>query len=88
MNLRELRRLNGNDFSFYSVRSKYSGMVLPETAGNIDFKKEGVVLACMNCNDMGLADENVLTADEAIRAGRSFFVFSIMLYPTPPLALK
>jgi hypothetical protein len=81
MHLKELRMLNGTDFSFHSVNTKYSGMVLPSSSGRIDFEKEGIVLACMNCNDMDEKNKPVLTADEALADGKRFFVFTIMLYP-------
>ena len=87
MNLRELRRLNGNDFTFYNVRTKFSGMVLPASTGNIDFKREGVILACINCSDIEKSDKSTLSADEALAEGRNIFVFTIMLYP-PSLTLR
>ena len=83
MNLRELRKLNGIDFSFYNVRTRYSGMVLPDKSGNIDFKREGVVLACINCSDIEAGDKSMISADEALAEGRNIFVFTIMLYPPP-----
>ena len=83
MHLKELRLLNGTDFSFHSVNTKYSGMILPSNTGKIDFEKEGIVLACMNCNDMDDKNKPLLTADEALADGRRFFVFTIMLYPAP-----
>jgi hypothetical protein len=86
MNLRELRKINGKDFSFHSISSKFSGMVLPENTGNIDFKKEGIVLACMNCSDLGASASPIITADEAIAQDRRFFVFTILLYPPASLA--
>ena len=86
MNLRELRRLNGMDFSFYTAGSKFSGMVLPVKSGNIDFRKESVVLACMNCNEADTAEKMTLSADEAIAEGKRLFVFTIMLYPGDPVS--
>lgn len=86
MNLRELRKINGKDFSFHSISSKFSGMVLPENTGNINFKKEGIVLACMNCSDLGESANPIITADEAIAQDRRFFVFTILLYPPASLA--
>lgn len=83
VNLKELRILNGMDFSFHSVNSKFSGMVVPGSTGKIDFQKEGIVLACMNCQDMGTVEKPLLSADEALAEGRRFFVFTIMLYPSP-----
>ncbi|HET9431399.1 MAG TPA: hypothetical protein VFO70_09485 [Chitinophagaceae bacterium] len=81
MSLRELRRLNGLDFRFHNVSSNYSGMVLPVKSGKIDFQKEVVVLACLNCQDLTSQNTPPLSADQAIAEGRRFFVFTIMLSP-------
>ena len=81
MSLAELRKLNGADFSFYSASSPYSGMILPNQSGSIDFKKESIVLACLNCSDMKTSSRQTLSADTAMAEDRRFFVFTIMLYP-------
>ena len=62
-------------------------MVLPASTGNIDFKREGVILACINCSDIEKSDKSTLSADEALAEGRNIFVFTIMLYP-PSLTLR
>ncbi|HEX5651730.1 MAG TPA: hypothetical protein VFX58_01570 [Chitinophagaceae bacterium] len=82
MNLRQLRVLNGTDFNFYNVGSAYSGKVIPGKEDKIDFNREGIVLACMNCNDLKDSQQQTLSADEAIAGGRSFFVFTILLLPS------
>ena len=78
MSLRELRRLHADNFNFHSPSSSYSGMVIPASSGNIDFEKEGIVLACLNCPE---DDKLTFNADDAIQQGQRFFVFTIMLYP-------
>ena len=82
MGLNDLRRIHGMNFSFYNVSSTYSGMVIHDGMGNIDFEKECIVLACLNCGDMKHSTKDTITADEAIQQGRRFFVFTIMLYPS------
>ena len=74
---------NGTKTTTTTLSSKDSGMILPSNTGKIDFEKEGIVLACMNCNDMDDKNKPLLTADEALADGRRFFVFTIMLYPAP-----
>ncbi|HEX7903325.1 MAG TPA: hypothetical protein VF487_05560 [Chitinophagaceae bacterium] len=81
LSLTELRRFHGTDFTFYSGKSPYSGMVIPSAPGGINFKQEGVVLACLNCNDNKFMSLTTMTADEAIQEGRRFFILTIMLYP-------
>lgn len=88
LSLAELRRFHGNDFTFYSGKSAYSGMVIPGGPGNINFKNESVVLACLNCNDNKFMSQSTMTADEAILEGRRFFILSIMLYPGLPPGSK
>lgn len=78
MSLRELRRLHAGNFDFHSPNSAYSGMVIPGSSGKIDFEKEGIVLACLNCPE---DDKRTFNADDAIQQGQRFFVFTIMLYP-------
>ena len=82
MSISELRRINGLNFTFHNVSSEYSGMIIHDGAGSINFEKESIVLACLNCGDMKHSTRATLTADEAIQQGRRFFVFTIMLYPT------
>lgn len=84
MSLQELRKLNGIDFKFYGGNSAYTGMILPDNNGGIDFKKQGVLLACKNCTDNSFMNSTIIGADEAIAAQRRLYVFSIVLYPDLP----
>jgi hypothetical protein len=82
MSLLQLRILNGKDFSFYGGNSVTAGTVIPEDGGKLDFKKEEIVLGCLNCNDDKFNNARVITADESIDEGRVFFILSIALNPS------
>jgi hypothetical protein len=79
MSLYSLRRLNDAAFEFYGGRSANTGLVLKDSTGKIDFKKEHVILGCMNCNDSGFLKQAVLNSDDAIRDERILFVHTIIL---------
>jgi len=83
MPLYELRMLNGGDLKFYGSNSANAGIVVAENNGKINFKKEEVVLGCMNCNDGKYASASILHADDAITDGRILFVLSVVLNPEP-----
>lgn len=83
MSLFELRRLNGNDFKFYGENSAYSGSVMPESTGKLNFSKENIILGCMNCRDDKFSSSAVINADDALADGRMLFVLSIVLNPEP-----
>jgi hypothetical protein len=83
MTLYELRKLNGNNFKFYGGNSPKSGAVVPDKTGRLDFRREDVVLSCINCNDSKFFASNMLDADEAIDDGRIVFVLSVILNPNP-----
>lgn len=82
MSLLQLRMLNGNDFSFYGGNSVNSGAVLPENSGRLNFKKEEVILGCLNCNDEKFSTAKVVTADNLLEDGRILFVLSIIINPS------
>lgn len=81
MPLYELRLLNGDDIKFYGGHSSQTGMVLPEKKGKLDFKKEEIILGCMNCTDNEFAAATIMNADEAIEDGRILFILSVVLNP-------
>lgn len=81
MSIYELRKINENNFNFYGGSNINSGLILDEINGKIDFKKESIILGCMNCTDNAYGSSVVITADDAIADGRILFVLSVVLYP-------
>ncbi|MEO6550650.1 MAG: hypothetical protein ABIN94_21775 [Ferruginibacter sp.] len=81
MSLEELRMRNGNDFHFYGGNSTYTGLVIPATGGKLNFKKEEIILGCLNCGDDKFATAKVINSDDSIVEGRVLFVLSVLLNP-------
>ena len=81
MSLFELRRLNENDFKFYGGNAANSGLVLQHNTGKLDFKKENIILGCMNCNDKNFSSAAIINADDAIADEKILFVLTIALNP-------
>ncbi len=83
MPLYELRMLNGGDIKFYGSSSVNAGIVVPDNAGKINFKKEEIILGCMNCSDGKFASSAILNADDALTEGKILFILSVILKPDP-----
>ena len=81
MSIRELLELNESDFQFYGVNSEFSMMIEPESKGNIDFKKTGVMLSCLDGAGSPLLSKNMISAEEAVDNRLALHVFYIMLSP-------
>ena len=81
MSLYSLRMLNDAAFNFYGGHSANTGLVLKDSTGKINFKKENIILGCLNCNDSKFFRQSVLNSDDAIRDERILFVHTIILNP-------
>jgi hypothetical protein len=81
MSLRELLQLNGEDFEFYGINSEFSYMVEPKRTGNLDFKKTGVMLGCLDCSDSKLLEKTKISAANAVDKNLYLYVFYIMIRP-------
>ncbi len=81
MPLVQLRKLNGENFKFQSGITPYFGTIMPDTTGKINFKKEHVILSCINCKDEIFLSSPFVSADEAIADDRIFFVLAVILNP-------
>lgn len=82
MSLLQLRMLNGNDFRFYGGKSIHTGAVIPDSTGNLNFRKEEITLGCLNCNDDKFATAKEVNADASLRDGRILFVLSVTVNPS------
>jgi hypothetical protein len=81
MSLRELMQLNGGDFEFYGRDSEFSFLVAPKHTGEIDFKKTGIMLGCLNCTGAALLDKTTISAAEAVDKDLFLHIFYIMISP-------
>lgn len=79
MSLYTLRLLNDAAFNFYGGNNAKTGMVLTDSTGKLNFKKENVILGCMNCNDNSFVRKTVINSDEALEAERILFVHTIVI---------
>ncbi|MBL0358734.1 MAG: hypothetical protein IPP72_18540 [Chitinophagaceae bacterium] len=79
MPLYELRVLNGDDLKFYAGGSPNTGVVVKQNTGKLDFKKEEVILGCVNCTDGKFVSAEIMNADEALAEGKILFVLSVVL---------
>lgn len=81
MRLAEIIRINENDFEFYGLSSEFAYMAVPGNKGNMDFKKTGIVLGCLNCSGSPLLKKEKISAQAAIDAGLQLYIVSIVLVP-------
>lgn len=81
MSIAELRELNGANFRFYGGATAYTGFIMPDNKGAINFNGNGIALAADNSNKE-IDTKETLSADEAIKAGMKLKVYTIILYPT------
>ena len=81
MSIRDLLRLNGNDFKFFGLGSEFSMMVDPENTGNIDFKKTGIMLTSLDGNGSALLKRTKVSAEHVVENRIALHVFYIMLTP-------
>ncbi len=79
--IKELLRLNENDFSIYGNSSELAFMVAPADNGNIDFKKTALLLTCKGCNTDALFDKNTISALDIAKKDLPVSVFDIIIYP-------
>jgi hypothetical protein len=79
MTLKELLNLNGKDFDFYGNSSEFPLMVDPANSGEIDFKKTGIVLNCLNCNGSSLITRSKISAEDAVDNNLPLSVYYIII---------
>jgi hypothetical protein len=81
MRLKDLLKMNANDFKFYGRSSEYSYMIVPEKTRYIDFTKVGILLDCFDCAGSELLNQVKVSAEEATQQELAFFVSSMMIFP-------
>ena len=81
MTIKELLKLNNNDFEIYGKRSEFAFIIKPEKSGNIDFRKVGITLNCRNCNINKLFDTLVVNAKDVAEENLLVTVNYINIFP-------
>jgi hypothetical protein len=76
MTLRELVELHGSDIEFYGRGSEFAFMISPDNKGNIDFKKAGIMLGCIDCTGYGILEKEKISAIDALDSGIMLYCFS------------
>lgn len=83
MTLRELEELNGQPFDINGWESAQPGVVAENNTGKIDFKKIGVVLNCLDCNEDRYYTKTKLINTAALLAqGRRVYVNTLVVLPS------
>ncbi len=86
MSLHSLMRLNGTNFKFYGKNTAAPYMIVPENTGSLNFKKNRIVLGCLNPTSSQLLNNSMVSANEILSDNLGIYVFMMML--VPPSALK
>ena len=82
MSLRNLARINGDDFKFTGINSESPFMVVPEKTGKIDFTKCVVFLGCLNPGGSKLLNNKLVNTSEILSENLGLYVNIIMLSPS------
>lgn len=80
-NIKELLKLNENDFSVYGNSSDLAFMIVPSGNGNINFNKTALLLTCKGCNTDALFDRKTISALDIAKHDLPVSVFDIIIYP-------
>jgi hypothetical protein len=81
MTVRELLQLNSDDFEIYGKRSEFAYMIKPEKKGNLDFRKAGITLNCLNCEQNKLFDVSIVNAQDIAEGDLLVNVGYINVFP-------
>lgn len=80
MTLKDLEHQNGGPVSFYGWSSEMPGTLLPSNSGNINFKKLGLVLNCLNCEQSETRKMPVVNSSRETD-DRRIYVTTIIVVP-------
>lgn len=82
MTLQELQDLNGQPIMINGWDSKQPGVVAETNKGKIDFKKVGVVLNCLDCNeDRYYSNNSLINSTKLLAQNRRVYVSTLVILP-------
>lgn len=81
MGLKELLKINADDFEIYGNSSELALMAKPGGNGKIDFKKTAITLSCNNCNNQKIFNTRVLKAMDLVDENLPVYIYNILIYP-------
>ena len=82
MSIHSLVRLNGESFKFYGKNSNLPYTVLPDNSGTVNFKRNKVMLGCLNPSGSRLLNNSTVNAGEILSDNLGMYVLMIMVFPT------
>jgi len=81
MSLQDLERLNREPIRFFNWNTESAGYLTPKNEGQIDFKKLGLVLNCMNCGFIKVSQDPVLDSATAIEEMQKVYITTLIIIP-------
>jgi hypothetical protein len=81
MSLNSLIKLNGDTFKFYGKNSASPYLILPDNHGSLNFKKNAVILGCLNPNGSNELGKPTVDAEKILNDNLGIYVFMMIFYP-------
>jgi hypothetical protein len=82
MSLKELQTMNGEQLKFYGWDTDQPGVLLNKNAGSLNFKKLGLVLNCLDCNeDKYYSKSGILGSEDMLKENRRIYVSTMVILP-------
>ena len=82
MSLTELEKQNEGPVDFYGWESEQPGIISPKSTGKINFKKLGIQLDCLDCNeDRYYSDTEILNSAKLLQQNERVYVSTLILMP-------
>jgi hypothetical protein len=81
MGLKELLKINGEDFEINGNNSELAMMAKPGGNGKIDFKKMAITLSCNNCNHEKIFNGPIVKAMGLAEENQPVYVYNIIIFP-------
>ncbi len=82
MGLKELIQLNGKPVSFYGWQTEQPGFITTKNEGSLDFKKTGVQLHCLDCNeDRYYTNTALINSANILRENGRVYVSAMVFFP-------
>jgi hypothetical protein len=84
MPLNDLIKVNNNHINLYGWQTEYPGFVANDNKGNLDFKKIGIELECLDCREDKFYSSNGMINSASLLADKKrIYVSKLILIPSP-----
>lgn len=82
MSLRELEKLNNGPIKFFGWESGQPGIVHPQNIGSINFRKLGVQLNCLDCNeDKYYSNNQLISSTDVLQQYARVYISTLVIMP-------